>query len=731
MAKVKLDDQYNSNKYQENLNKAESLGFKGTSASNFAIERTAQDLQYDAGELPEIVVTSGVKRKYINDEGTKNIHFAPHTEASKESDLSKITAGAIGIPLAAVSLGTLAPMAAEAGVGTAATNGLKTGLDWMGRFYTPSKWVEGAASYIPKVGNALNFTKTFVDPAVQSGFLASATTRLGQKAYNGTLGKELVSDALDASMLVGPRLGGPRIGKTTKFSKLFSPKVYKSTQIQPQSNYPIITYNNAELPGYQLKGFMEGSPLEKQLSKDGTISIKQLNSYLAKQDKMTQDIVGKVIKNFEGQDKINYKDLRKVIQENLVKYEQSPTDMWDDYGINGLMFQTKGRGKGGDASDKFLNAHPELMWKQNFRNFNGISGKYSPFTNVVGEQVTMKELRKKFGTEFEDLYNSYTETPDLHTFTLSSRQIPVGNNTHFNSNTLGHVRTYTTKEDPDILHILENQSDWAQRKTWKPFEKFTDRRAQFLNTRIQDIKENLSAWKKSIAEGKAQDGRTLQEHEVKRLNELMSDEAELLKSFENELTVGQRPFSELKHLGENYQQRQIYEILKYASENGLKRVRFPMSETAAKIEGYKKANISNPNYDSQMSIIDNHYNKLRNEWIDNNRARLSSPSLNSDQKYKIYNTEFQLRPDIVELNKKRTSIPQQIYDYPEAHKTILKKYADFPKIYEKLFGTGTVRQNVLDRKGNLWYEINVPENFLNMEWQYKSGGKLNYTKYFK
>jgi hypothetical protein len=48
-----------------------------------------------------------------------------------------------------------------------------------------------------------------------------------------------------------------------------------------------------------------------------------------------------------------------------------------------------------------------------------------------------------------------------NTFTFESPKIPVGNNKHYNITTLGHSRTYTVPEEPNVLHIMESQSDWA------------------------------------------------------------------------------------------------------------------------------------------------------------------------------------------------------------------------------------------------------------------------------
>jgi hypothetical protein len=33
-------------------------------------------------------------------------------------------------------------------------------------------------------------------------------------------------------------------------------------------------------------------------------------------------------------------------------------------------------------------------------------------------------------------------------------------------------------------------------------------------------------------------------------------------------------------------------------------------------------------------------------------------------------------------------------------------------------------RTVTDPKGNTWYEVDIPENFLQSEWQFKKGGAL-------
>lgn len=82
-------------------------------------------------------------------------------------------------------------------------------------------------------------------------------------------------------------------------------------------------------------------------------------------------------------------------------------------------------------------------------------------------------------------------------------------------------------------------------------------------------------------------------------------------------------------------------------------------------------------------------------------------------------------PRFSELSEKLDqliSIPNK-HDYLPEHQTILKKYADFPKLFEKLFKDQKVR-TVTDDKENTWFEVDIPKGYLNREWQFKLGGKL-------
>ena len=100
---LRLDDEYNTNQYNQQLDRFTGLGFKGQQASDLAAYEAGKNLQYDAGQLPFEVVATPAKKHVIFDNGIKNVHYAPHTAPVQESAESKIAAGVIGAPLLATA----------------------------------------------------------------------------------------------------------------------------------------------------------------------------------------------------------------------------------------------------------------------------------------------------------------------------------------------------------------------------------------------------------------------------------------------------------------------------------------------------------------------------------------------------------------------------------------------------------------------------------------------------
>lgn len=365
--------------------------------------------------------------------------------------------------------------------------------------------------------------------------------------------------------------------------------------------------------GWMLKGLMKGSQLEKQLSKAGTININGLQAYLNKASKLEQDVIGKILKEqFTGQKNIDYNALRKAVSDELITYSRNM-----DPQSSMPYFSTE---------EALIYGGENLGLIKQHKVPDGAGGTVTTWDNHL--PVTFKQ------------------------FTFESSRIPIGYPKHYQGKPLGHSRTFVNSNEPDILYVMESQSDWAQNIDLKSYQDFEP---------IPDFPFN-------------------------------------------DLIENTRITEQYRHLANNYIPRQIQENMKYAAEQGQKRMRYPTSETAAKIEGYKKT-YPEPEYSMLKQQSEAYQRSFENGAIS-------------------YDRYLELTDRVI---KRLREIQGQGQSYSPEHQTILKKYSDFPKMFNKLFKGQEVR-TVTDPKGNTWYEVDIPENFLESEWQFKKGGVLGLNK---
>lgn len=450
---------------------------------------------------------------------------------------------------------------------------------------------------------------------------------------------------------------------------------------------PVIqAYQIQHLPGYQLKSLMRGNPLEKQLSKTGTISTASIDALSKKMSAVEQAVIGKVLpEKFSGQKAIDYNDFRKGVQDELITYDRTPVKDWENYGLERL-----------------------------YRDPAGISAGWYGWAEPKA-------------------------------FMFSSSRIPRGNSRHYEPNTLGHFRTFTTTTEPNVLHILESQSDAAQsgRKVYdnhlteylndpKNLQAFIDSHKNLL----KQMEENPSEY----IPGSIEEQRTRIDKAERALSAILAD-------------TDSNDEAQIKYLMDTYQTHQLQEILRYAAEKGYTKMRYPTSETAATIENFTKVIdkewLNNPE-------IRQHYSKLKDELQNEQQAILKKYApvgyidpadreidwdtfLPSEQQEEIaqriqmsdaFDDSLQgqkMRNKLILLSK--TLNPDQWLlqngpkVYSEDQKTILKKYDIFPKQFNKLFRNASVR-TTQDLHGNTWYEVDVPKDYLQMEWPYKEGGSI-------
>ena len=509
----------------------------------------------------------------------------------------------------------------------------------------------------------------------------------------GAVGGDYLADNLNANpvdrlllTLGGGVVGGASPSMFNNFTSRFTPQgfrignyAYKPDRNTLSSGFPVISssYVIQDLPGMQIKSLIKGSPLERQLSKNGTISVKQLQAYIGRNDVPNHDkyLIQQVLNNHQGETHLDYNTLRKEVQGTIPVYNRVPQTKHNDYGIDALGFKSQTW-----ADGEAIRLNPETLQFEYYPNEKGIP-------NV----------------------------PNLNTFTFESPGLK-GNAAHYDPTTLGHSRTYTTLEEPNVLHVMESQSDWAQRGG--------------VTNALK--KRSLELAKKNIEESLVSGNYVFSPRE--ELETRLANIIEKLKAFELD-PVRQRMVT-------NYTNRQIQENLRYASENGQTKMRYPTPETAAKIEGYtpiKQKSLQYIQLEEKYNQIEDAINKMHNDKAKELFIR-DNPNSNNfndidieyydealerllhDKKYKKLSSELNNLEG--ELHNLYTNLENSKIYKPE-HQTILKKYSNFPKQYEKLFGKGTVRQ-VTDGKGNTWYEVNVPQSYLDgtAEMIFKKGGHL-------
>ena len=404
-----------------------------------------------------------------------------------------------------------------------------------------------------------------------------------------------------------------------------------------------IAKNPANYPGYQIKMLMAGNPLEKQLSKTGMISINSIKALSNKASNVEKSIVEKILNSdkFSGKKNVHYNTFKKAIQDELITYNKVPDGRYDSYGMERLGFSNR---------------------------------------------------------QVDDL-------PSLDTFTFESDRIPVGNDDHYNPSTLGHSRTYVTPDEPDVLHVMESQSDWGQ-KTKNLTPRFAFKRDFNGNTNVIFDTEGKFHY--------VNDGQGMP---IKEFMNLDLPRDQMPHTIAKRQFIENYPSEQVKYLHDNYLQRQLQENLKYAAEHSQTKMRYPTSETAAKIEGYIKK-YPKEDVDEAKVLQDAIFTlKLGRSKLEDLHA------LRGSEKYLSFN-EAENKNDVLKRFSDRLSQLDVRKDYIPEHQTILKKYADFPKLFQKLYKGYNVR-TVTDTKGNTWYEVDVPKNYLNQEWQYNSGKDIH------
>jgi hypothetical protein len=243
-----------------------------------------------------------------------------------------------------------------------------------------------------------------------------------------------------------------------------------------------------------------------------------------------------------------------------------------------------------------------------------------------------------------------------------------------------------SKEDPDAMHFMETQSDYYQGPGATLKSKYnqhgeaiikrnTDRIGR-MEKHTKDSQETLNKINKSIKDESLYEGREWYKYEADMRKQMLDKEIADLNFNKADI----ENFNQKILLGNVHEERLLQENMVYASEQGATKIRYPTSETASKIQGYKKeikSGDQNPEYYKAQE-------------------RLSLAVRNGNKE------------EINKLQKIHDDILNTPYEtYNKSHSTILKKYDKAPKMMKKILGQDA--KIVTDSKGNTWYEINIPD----------------------
>ena len=508
-------------------------------------------------------------------------------------------------------------------------------------------------------------------------------------------------------------------------------------------------YGELGMGQLQIGTTMPGSPLEKQLNKAGEINRNNLVNYLNKPDVPAADraVIQDVLDNtFPDAKNINYVQLQEEVSKQLSPLERKlePSGIYKDYGLNKLGYESRGAGTPTEIRDL---EEQVAMWDADIATAQAPVDKINEEVDlIINAQSEMEYPDSEMAAHLDDLFRQLEMAEHGVTQIKDSRKaaqnrldrmqkgvtsetvlfgspegIGPGSAKHWSDpDVLFHSRTFTDPEHPDVLYISESQSDWGQQKL-----------AESLNTKdVKILEDNVSSFKEKI---ELYEGAKISDdglyHFPERAQTMPMDQdaldlqIKLNKQFLDEdgtkladlkKISGKADNPQRKALHKKHPERFFQENIALAAEKGQSTVRFPTSETAAKIQGYPKIHVETPELVKARELNNELATKIQKLESDKYKiANNPAEQANAGYNDKIANLEKKiddLQPAFVKaetaLQKIQANTPK---DFSSRHKTILKKYEGIPKVSNKTLKIKPA--TVTDTKGNTWYEIPVPEDY--------------------
>ena len=614
----------------------------------------------------------------------------------------------------------------------------------------------GKADYVPLEVMLLPGTPAIKGLGKTGNFILDALNPIGGMGKNPTGGFAKANIPMSQQIdnlwtSLNPRTDGDVLLSQHPMAKGYD---YTGTGTHPDM-YPVPW--SIDQPMYtklQLGSTMMGSPLEKQISKEGLINVNNIRSLANKGNTAASDkhIINKVLdEKFAGQKNIDYNDFRQAVSEELVPLQRGSSNTYAQHGIGSLGYKTNHNyrlhndgGLGREASTvppHFQYIKDNMNSDKAFPSHIGYDGnkKWGIKGWHTGKDFFSKEeaqafAKKEIQRNEDEIANGVIS---LETTTFGNKErFGGGANTHFNNtDDLGHTRSFVSNQEPDVFHVIEAQSDFYQsgglKHTKEQALKSLDRNKAHLSNMAdkQSQARKLPDGSYEFPDGSIPKYMSKEEYEnilvgQTNINEMATNE---IKNWEQK-----------QLLGKNHQARLLQESVDQAVDAGASKVRYPTSETAAKIEGYapqSKKQLSENLRDAEEVIT--HENGITTIRVGRNGEKpdklgiVVADDTVSPPRYFNRTTRGQQKLSKAEYEKIRTDVDNRIRkaeadfesEYPvynSSAQTILKKYDKAPKMIKKTLGVEA--KKVTDTKGNTWYEFDVPKNYKNKTAEIKALG---------
>ena len=537
----------------------------------------------------------------------------------------------------------------------------------------------GAGYSVDQVVNPTSDTNKAIRQAVENPNATTVTDAAAEVVGTGLgfTGIGLSKGAKLNLQNIGKKLMG-KIGKNTSGVGKVGSSVDDVGRGLTQTPQP---WQMQELPGLHLKSTMSGSPLEKQLSKTGEISKNNIIAHINKAETSAADkfTLQKVLdQKFPNQNKIDYNDFRKAVSDEAIELERKVVADYqhNNWGLDRLGYPNAKRSTYDFSIKSGQHTIQELERK--------LSGAIEPTSWETSDQIR-KNLEIQLSEAKAQLAKNLSEYEKLPLENVSvtygnPTKFGRGNAKHFEEHTLGHARTLVSPEEPNIMHFLEQQSDWWQNlEKTKPIN--LEKYKEVLTRQEARYLEDLETLKKLKETKMDYAGNPKSDWEIAQFEDIVNKKGAELNMRKGDIFNPQQK----KFLGKAHQERLLQENVKYAAEQGKSSVRFPTSETAAKVQGYSKRPPAQGTAREQELLSE----------INKSKKALSENPL----------------PETKKVLEKRIKTFEHALKggYDLEHQTILKKYAEQPKTIKKLFGKEPTI--VTDSKGNTWYEFDIPDKF--------------------